>query len=400
MVVDMTAFNRVLAFDPQNRTIRVQAGATWGDIQDYVNPYGLAVKTMQSQNIFTIGGSISVNAHGRDIRNGSLIKSVEAFRLLTADGNILQVSRTENPELFPLVIGGYGLFGIILDVTLTLTDNEMYRMHIDQMDVGSYSRYFMEQVKTNPAIHLHLARISVTPDQPLTEMYAINYELDRSLSLKEHDALKTRESGVLPSKLLFHLNRFSGWGKAVFWKMQKAYFDTRQGSFITRNNAMRSESAFMEYRQAGRNDVLQEYFIPVSQFEGFIDDFRKVLQTEDLNLLNVTVRYVNQDEEAVLSYATADMFALVCLYNVPLSEEGQARVRSGMQAVIDRVLEHRGTYYLPYIAYPRLGQFQSAYPKQEEFFRKKEEYDRDGLLMNQFYNDYRGGAKREGAMAD
>lgn len=352
IVVDMTSYNEVMEFDPEQKMIRVQAGATWKDVQDYINPYGLAVKTMQSQNIFMVGGSLSVNAHGRDIRNGSLIKSVESFRLLLADGRILNVSRTENANLFPLVIGGLGLFGIILDVTLSLTDNEMYKIAIDSLDVGSYSRYFAKQVKANPDIHLHIARISVAPEHFLTEMYAINYVVDRSVPLKGHDQLKAREEGVIPSKIMFNLNRFSGWGKNTLWASQKWYFAKQQDALISRNNAMRSESQFMEYRQAGSNDVLQEYFVPVQEFEGFIDDFREILQTEKLNLLNITVRYVNHDEEAILSYAKDDMFALVCLFNVPLSQQGQAQVRSGIQAVLDSVIDHHGSYYLPYIAYP------------------------------------------------
>ncbi|TPG88811.1 FAD-binding oxidoreductase [Brevibacillus laterosporus] len=100
ILVDMTPFNKIMSIHPEEKKIRVQAGATWKDVQDAINPYGLSVKTMQSQNIFTVGGSISINAHGRDIRNGSLIKSVDSFRLLTADGQIRQVSRTENSELF------------------------------------------------------------------------------------------------------------------------------------------------------------------------------------------------------------------------------------------------------------------------------------------------------------
>lgn len=274
IVVDMTSYNKVLAFDPKQKMIRIQAGATWKDVQDYINSYGLAVKTMQSQNIFTIGGSLSINAHGRDIRNGSLIKSVESFRLLTADGRIINVSRTENADLFPLVIGGYGLFGIILDVTLSLTDNEMYKIAVDTLDVGSYSRYFAEQVMSNPDIHLHIARISVSPEHFLTEMYAINYILDRSVPLKGHDRLKTREEGVIPSKIMFNLNRSFDWGKNTLWALQKWHFTKQQDTLITRNNAMRSESEFMEYRQAGSNDVLQEYFVPVQEFARFVNDFR------------------------------------------------------------------------------------------------------------------------------
>ena len=146
----------------------------------------------------------------------------------------------------------------------------------------------------------------------------------------------------------------------------------------------------MEYRQAGSNDVLQEYFLPVQEFAGFVDDLRAVLQIENLNLLNITVRYVNYDDEATLSYATSDMFALVCLFNVPLSKEGQDKVRTGIQAILDRVIQHNGTYYLPYIAYPRLDQFRAAYPKHKYFFQKKEQYDPNHLFVNYFYMDYKG----------
>lgn len=388
IVVDMTSFNRILSLDPAGRKIRVQAGATWKDVQDAANPYGLSVKTMQSQNIFTVGGSISINAHGRDIRNGSLIKSVESFRLLTADGQVKQVSRTENSDLFPLALGGYGLFGIILDVTLTLTEDEVYRVSTEKVTVEEYGRYFMNQVQSDPDIHMHIARISVAPDSFLTDMYAINYKADTQLPLEKYNQLKTTEDWVIPTKLLFQMNRASEWGKNVFWTLQQWYFNQQQ-TVISRNNAMRSESEFMEYREAGRNDLLQEYFIPVGEFSSFVRSFGEVLRDEHLNLLNITVRYVNRDQEAVLSYAAEDMFALVCLFHVPLSDEGQAAFKRSVQSIIDRVIAHRGTYYLPYAAYPEKAQFKAAYPRYTEFWDKKSKYDPEGRFKNYFYEQYK-----------
>jgi decaprenylphospho-beta-D-ribofuranose 2-oxidase len=344
---------------------------------------------MQSQNIFTVGGSISINAHGRDIRNGSLIKSVESFRLLTADGNIKEVSRTENAELFPLALGGYGLFGIIVDVSLSLTVDEMYKVKTDSMSVQEYSSYFRDKVKMNPDIHMHIARISVAPKSFLEDMYAINYEVDPSAPLEQHNKL-AQETGIIPAKILFNLNRSFDWGKNTFWTLQKTFFSNQKETIISRNNAMRSESEFMDYRQAGSNDLLQEYFIPVGEFSGFVESFKKVLLSSDLNLLNITVRYVNQDQEAVLSYAKEDMFALVCLFNMNLSEQEQVRAKQSIQSVLDEVIQHRGTYYLPYASYPSLAQFQTAYPKHAQFFAKKDQYDPDHLFMNYFYEQYRG----------
>lgn len=390
IIVDMTAFNKIVAFDPDSKKITVQAGVTWADIQDKINPYGLSVKTMQSQNIFTVGGSVSINAHGRDIRNGSLIQSVDSFKLLTADGQILNVSRSNHPELFRLALGGFGLFGIIVELTLTLTEDELYTISTDIVPREDYATYFKSNVLSNPDIRMHMARISVAPDSFLSEMYAMNYQVDRSMHLDGYNKLKAKEQWVIPAKFLFQLNRSFDWGKQILWDWQLKYFKQQEDKRISRNNAMRSESEFMEYRGAGRNDLLQEYFIPIEKFDEFIDELGPLLKEEQLNLLNITVRYVTHDQEAMLSYATEDMFALVLLFNVFLSDSGQKQAQQGIQRIIDAVLAQGGTYYLPYVAYPTIEQFQSAYPEHVKFFEKKKEYDPTILFTNYFYEQYKG----------
>src|SRR5699024_6636037 len=66
ILLDMKSYNKILKLDKEKKLITVQSGVTWADIQSYINPYGLALKVSQSQNIFTVGGSLSVNVHGRD----------------------------------------------------------------------------------------------------------------------------------------------------------------------------------------------------------------------------------------------------------------------------------------------------------------------------------------------
>lgn len=108
IVLDMTSYCRVLNINPSTRIMTVQSGASWEHVQVAANQKNLGVEVMQSSNIFTIGGSLSVNAHGRDPHYGSIVNSTVAFRLLTYDGIIRNVSRQENPQLFQLAIGGYG----------------------------------------------------------------------------------------------------------------------------------------------------------------------------------------------------------------------------------------------------------------------------------------------------
>lgn len=164
IMLNMKQYNKILDYDPKAKQITVQSGATWADIQEKINPDGLALKVQQSQNIFTVGGSMSVNVHGRDIRYGPLIDTIASFHLLQADGSIIQVSRTKHPELFSLVIGGYGLFGVILDVTLNLTNNELYQYETVPMNYREYSNYFRQHVQSDQNVRMHIARISVAPD--------------------------------------------------------------------------------------------------------------------------------------------------------------------------------------------------------------------------------------------
>jgi decaprenylphospho-beta-D-ribofuranose 2-oxidase len=388
LVLDMTDFNKVLSVDPVHKTVHVESGATWDDIQKAVNPHGLSVKVMQSQNIFTIGGSLSVNAHGRDIRNGSLIETVNWFRLIKPDGDIITVSRKENAEYFPLVIGGYGLFGVILDIELQLTSDELLTLETEEMDYDEYESFFTQNVLNDENVKMHLARLSTAPDTFLQDMYVTNYKVsDKQEQYSDYNDLKKDEFTVL-TKFILGLSRDFDWGKNLFWEMQKSFFDKKDGDLETRNNVMRSESEFLEYKGENDTDILQEYFVPVEEYEEYIDDLREFLDEEDFNLMNITVRYVNQSEEAVLSYAKEDMFALVLLINQGMGEKEKKKTGDTIRGMIDITIEHGGSYYLPYYKYPTDDQLHITYPNADEFFQYKRKFDPQERFVNLFYEEY------------
>lgn len=389
ILLDMKNYDKILDLDVKEKRITVQSGATWAALQEYINPYGLALKVSQSQNIFTIGGSLSVNVHGRDIRHHALIETVESFRLLDAKGQILTVSREENSELFHTVIGGYGLFGVIIDVTLHLTDDELYKIKTKSLHYDQYTSYFKKEVLKNDDVKMHLARISVAPDSYLDEMYVTDYyRANDQTRLFDYDTLK-RETIIAVPKFFLGLSRYNDWGKKRFWETQKAYTANIDGNLVSRNNVMRSDSAFMDYSNPTKTEVLQEYFVPIDQFADYIDDLRRTLSDEkDFNLLNITIRYVEHNDESLMSYAKDDMFALVMLINQGTDDESKDSTGRVIRNMIDVTLDHNGSYYLPYYGYPTKTQLFEAYPRTEEFFRLKKKYDPDNRFMNLFYEEY------------
>ena len=121
--LDMREMNQVVAFSPAERTLRVQPGIRWRDIQRFIDPHELSVKIMQTYANFTVGGSVSVNVHGRYLGLGPLVLSLRSLRVVLADGTATACSREENPELFFGVVGGYGGLGVITEVELELAEN-------------------------------------------------------------------------------------------------------------------------------------------------------------------------------------------------------------------------------------------------------------------------------------
>ena len=145
LVLDLRNFNRI-TLDQPHKTINVQSGARWWQIQKLLDQRGLAVKSMQSINIFSVGGTLSVNAHGIDPSPGPIAPSVRSMRIMLADGRVVRASSTENRELF---LPGYGLFGVILNADLDLVPNEMYERETLYMSYRDYPAYYAAHVENN-----------------------------------------------------------------------------------------------------------------------------------------------------------------------------------------------------------------------------------------------------------
>ena len=183
VVVDMLPFNG-MELDGTNMILHVQAGARWSQVIPFLNAHGLSVEVMQSNDDFSIGGSLSVNCHGWQFDRPPIASTVESFRLMLADGTIVKCSRTENKELFSLVLGGYGLFGIILDTDLHVVPNEKYRIERLTVPTSGYVKALTEKTSGDTNVQMVYGRLRVTGQgflqEGLINIFPVSLRLDRS----------------------------------------------------------------------------------------------------------------------------------------------------------------------------------------------------------------------------
>lgn len=114
--VDASRLDRILSLDAVRGLLEVQAGTRWPTIAAELRPGDARANVRTTMP--TVGESVCRNAAGPD--GMPAVSHVASLTLAMPDGELRRVSRRRDPELFALVVGGQGLFGVLYSVTLRI----------------------------------------------------------------------------------------------------------------------------------------------------------------------------------------------------------------------------------------------------------------------------------------
>ena len=155
VLLDTRRFGRVISFDSTRGLVEVEAGIQWPelvaflvDAQDADDPERWTIIQKQSgADRFSLGGTISANGHGRGLTLAPIVADIESMSIVDPAGELRTISRRENEELFSLVAGGYGLFGVIASVTLRLTRAQTLERIVDIRAIDGLDEAFAERIR-------------------------------------------------------------------------------------------------------------------------------------------------------------------------------------------------------------------------------------------------------------
>jgi FAD/FMN-containing dehydrogenase len=127
VMIDLTEMKGT-AVDPEGRTVRAEGGLTWSELNDATAEHGLAVTggAVSTTGIagLTLGGGLGWLM----AKHGLAADNLLAVELVNADGDVLEVTETSDPDLLWALRGGGGNFGIVTTFT--------YRLHPLAMVTG------------------------------------------------------------------------------------------------------------------------------------------------------------------------------------------------------------------------------------------------------------------------
>jgi FAD/FMN-containing dehydrogenase len=382
--IDMRCFDSILNFSASRKEITVQTGITWRKVQEFIDPYNLSVKIMQTYSNFTVGGALSVNCHGRYIGQGPIILSVKQIKVILANGDLVTASSTENKEIFYGAIGGYGGLGVIVEATLELVNNVKVERTDQRLPISQYKQFFIENIENDSSVIFHNA-----------DIYPKHYKTVREISYCKTSRDITIDYRLKPNNEKYKFNQFAFKvfsnfpagkflrqhvvdpllyiGKPVEWRNYEASYDV-----LELEPKSREKSTY----------VLQEYFVPVDQFDNFYPLMTSILKKNKVNVINISIRHAKQDPGSALAWAKTGVFAFVLYYKQGTKQKNKEEVRQWTQAIIDASISCKGSYYLPYQIHATEEQFHKAYPNADNLFKLKKQLDPTNKFRNKLWDMY------------
>jgi FAD/FMN-containing dehydrogenase len=396
--VDTRSFNRMLNFDSGSGLVEVEAGMQWPELiqasltmqAGASKQWGIAQKQTGADRL-SMGGCLSANIHGRGLKLKPFIGDIESFTLVSADGQVMTCSRSQNSDLFKLAIGGYGLFGVVSSVTLRLMPRQKLQRVVELVQIDDVMQRFNQRIAEgflygdcqfalDPASNDFLRRgifscykpVDPTMPIPAHQREIAEEQWLRLLYLAHVD--KTQAFDVYSSEYL----KTNG---QIYWS------DTHQTSYYP-DGYHRSLDSKMKAMTPG-SEMISELYVPRQELASFFEDMREDFRRHKVEAIYGTIRLIERDDESFLAWAKEPWACTVLNLHVAHTVDGIERAAAAFRRLIDLARKRGGSYFLTYHKWAARAQVEACYPQFSEFLRLKRRYDPQERFQSDWYRHYR-----------
>jgi FAD/FMN-containing dehydrogenase len=398
LLVDVRKMNRILHLDRDRGILEVEAGIEWPELLNgYISlqgeeakPWGIAQKQTGADRI-TIAGTIAANAHGRGLKMKPFISDVDSFMLVDSNGTARRCSRTENPELFRLVHGGYGLFGIVTSVNLRLVPRKKVERVVEIRTLEDLIPAFEKRISDD--FMYGDFQFSIEHDSADFMRKGV-FSCYRAVpnSAKIHPAQKELSDQNWRQLLyLAHTDQkkaFSAYAEYYLSTNGQVYWSDLHQLSIYPDNYHREIDAKL-HSPYPTSEIITEINVPRPMLKEFLDEVREDFRKNNVELIYGTVRLIERDDESFLPWAKQAYACTIFNLHTVHSPEGLERSANTFRRLIDMAARRGGTYYLTYHRYATQKQILSCYPEFPEFLRLKKKYDSEERFQSEWYRHYR-----------
>jgi FAD/FMN-containing dehydrogenase len=400
-LLDMRGMNRIVDFDAARGLVRAEAGIQWPDLirgilneQRRLDPHrparwGIAQKQTGADSM-TLGGSLAANIHGRGLLMAPIVSDVECFTIIGPHGDPVTCSRTENADLFSLAIGGYGLFGVIADVTLRLAPRRTLRRVVRVIDIE----------EAVPAAERRIAdgflygdfQFDIDPRSPdfLTKgVFSAYGPVEGNPEPPACGRVLTRDDWL-------NLLTLAHTDKTRAFTMYAQHYLATDGQLYRSDTHQLSEYIEGYHHEVDErtcaphpgSEIITELYVPPERLVEFLHRAARYLTGRRTPVIYGTVRLIQPESDTVLAWATQRLACIVFNLHVDHVPAAIGHAAQSFRGLIDLASGLGGSFYLTYHRFAAPGQMERCYPRVREFFDAKRRHDPAGVFQSDWYRHY------------
>ncbi len=236
-----------ITIDDKARTVTVGAGITYGARAPVIDARGYALHNLASLPHISVAGAIATATHGSGIHNGNLATAVAALEIVTADGQILHLSREKDGDQFLGAVVGLGALGVVTHGTLNLLPTyqvaqTVYRNlsfdhlqhHLDEIFGSGYSVSLFTDWQNHRATQVWIKRRLAPGDKNdwPTEFFGAARAAEKLHPIEGHPAESCTEQQGIPGPWYERLPHFRmNFTPSSGRELQTEYFVPRERGY-------------------------------------------------------------------------------------------------------------------------------------------------------------------------
>jgi FAD/FMN-containing dehydrogenase len=389
-LLDTRRLDRVLDFDRENGTIEVEAGIQWPALFRYLERSSWAVAQKQTgADRFSIGGSVSANVHGRGLAMRPFVSDIESLVVVGADGRARRCSRTENADLFRLVVGGYGLFGVVYSVRLRLAPRRTLERVVELETIDGLTERFAERIEAGFLYgDFQFAIDPLSPDFLRRGVFSCYRPVadrpipagQRVLSPDDWRSLMYLAHTDKSRALDVYAQHYLATSGQLYLSDAHQLADYDDGYHEELDERLGGERA---------TEMITEIYVPRERLDDFMAEVAADFRRHDVDLVYGTVRLIEQDDETFLAWARRPWACVIFNLHTVHTPAGLDYSAAAFRRLIDMAIRRGGSYYLTYHRWASRGQVEACYPQFGEFLQLKREHDPLELFQSDWYRHHR-----------
>jgi FAD/FMN-containing dehydrogenase len=397
VLIDIRKLDRVLAFDTERGLIEVESGMEWPKLlaeltaaqRGHARPWGFAQKQTGADRL-TMGGCLSANVHGRGLKLPPFVADVESFKLIDAEGELKNCSRTENAELFRLAIGGYGLFGFIYSVTLRLVPRRKVERVVEVRDIAGLPAAFARRIRDGFLYGDFQYSIDDSSDGFLRRGVFSCYRPVADSTPIPEGRKELAERDWTNLLYLAHADKagaFKRYARYYLSTNRQVYWSDEHQMSIYPDNYHRELDRRLGIRPRA-TEAITEIYCERGALERFMADAAADARRNGTEIIYGTVRLIEEDRETFLAWAKKPYACVIFNLHVVHTPQGIRRSADAFRRLIDLGIKYGGSYYPTYHKHATRRQVETCYPQFAEFLRLKRKHDPAEVFQSDWYRHY------------